>query len=180
MAVEGPADPALRRSRLPVAILLVAVVATFSPALFGNYAWDDTHLIAHNGALLRSDLGALLGEPLFGMQRGFWRPITLLVLWVGHQLGGAFGVHLLALLLHGGNCVLVLGLARRWLLPWPALWVALLFALHPVQVESVAWCAAINDPLWVLFALLAIGSAVRWRDRGSRGLPWATAGCVLA
>ena len=53
-----------------------------------------------------------------------------------------------------------------------------LFALHPVHVESVAWISAINDPLYGFFTLAGLIAFVRWRDRGSRGLPLLAALCL--
>lgn len=172
--------------RLPTALLLLAVAAVYWPALLGDYVYDDTILIAKNTAVARFDLGALLTAPLFGGEQPYWRPLTTLLFAVGHQLGGATGVHALALLLHAINTLLVQHLAQRWLRPattqaWTPFWIALLFAVHPVQVEAVSWCAAINDPLWVCCALLAIVSLGRWRDARTTRAPWLVAGlCLLA
>jgi 4-amino-4-deoxy-L-arabinose transferase-like glycosyltransferase len=52
-----------------------------------------------------------------------------------------------------------------------AFFAGLLFGLHPLQVEGVAWISALSDPLSGLFALLALYAFVRWRERGSRGVP---------
>ncbi|MCR9248470.1 MAG: tetratricopeptide repeat protein [bacterium] len=158
----------------PLANWLVVTVAfaVGTPALFGGYVYDDQVLVLRNAALQSGDLAALLGQPLFGAEQGFWRPITLLMLAAGHHAGGAFAIHLLALSLHAGNAALVFGLARRWSPPWRAALPALMFAVHPVQAESLGWCAAINDPLWVSFGLLAAHAALRWRDRRQGGAPW--------
>lgn len=168
--------------RRPAVLLLLAILAVYWPALGGAYVYDDELLVARNPALQHSDLVALLGRPLFGDVHGYWRPLTSLSLWAGHQLGGAAGVHTLSLLLHAAATLLAFALGQRLLGgARPAFWVALLFALHPVQVESVAWCAAINDPLWVTLILLALRSALRWRDGGANGAPWRAGGfCLLA
>lgn len=165
----------------PALLLAVATLAVLGSALRGGFVYDDQVLIARNPALLGSDFGAMLTSPMFGGATGYWRPLTTLLLWSGYAIGGATGIHALALLLHVANALLVRDLAERLLGdPRPAFWTALLFAVHPVQVESVAWCAAINDPLWGLFALLALRSAVRRRGSGPRGLPWAAAAFALA
>lgn len=168
--------------RRPAVLLLLAILAVYWPALGGAYVYDDELLVARNPALQHSDLVALLARPLFGDVHGYWRPLTSLLLWAGHQLGGAAGVHTLSLLLHAAATLLAFALGQRLLgSARPAFWVALLFALHPVQVESVAWCAAINDPLWVTLILLALRSALRWRDGGANGAPWRAGGfCLLA
>lgn len=165
--------------RAPNAWLLVAVVGTFWPVLFGAYLADDLRLLLHNPAIEAGDVRALLLEPMFGAQGGYWRPATMLAMYCGHTLGGAFGMHLLSLSLHGINTLAVHALARRLVAPSPAFWVALVFAVHPVQVESVAWCAAINDPLWVAAALQALLATLRWLPARRWGLPWAAMGWVL-
>jgi hypothetical protein len=157
-----------------------AVMLVFWPVLLGTYVADDLRLLAHNPAVQSGDFGALLVRPMFGAEGGYWRPLTMLTLWLGNTIGGATGVHLLALLLHLANTFAVRALAARFVPGSAAAWVALLFAVHPAQVESVAWCAAINDPLWVACALQAMLAAMRWRDAGARGLPWATAACAFA
>lgn len=168
----------LRRPRL---VLLLAILAVFWPALLGDYVYDDHRLVQQNAALLQSDLGALLGRPLYGAEFGYWRPLTSLLLWLGHTVGGPAGVHALALLLHSTSALLALDLLQRGGFgERAALVAALLFALHPVQVEAVAWGAAINDPLWGAATLLAVRSAACWRDAGARGAPWAAGGWVLA
>ncbi len=165
---------------LPTAVLLLAVAVVFWPALAGDYVYDDALLIAKNAAVVQFDLGALLTTPLFGADAPYWRPLTSLTFAIGHHLGGPAGIHTIALVLHAANTLLVFRLARRWLgATLPAFVAALLFAVHPVQTEAVAWCAAVNDPLWVFWALLAIASAQRWRDRGPPRVPWLVAGCCL-
>ncbi|MCA8965948.1 MAG: tetratricopeptide repeat protein [Planctomycetes bacterium] len=171
---------------LPTAVLLLAIAAVFWPALGGEYLYDDTLLIAKNAAVAQFDLRALLTAPLFGNDVPYWRPLTSLTFAIGHHLGGATGIHAIALLLHAANTLLVFALARRWLVAptagsGAAFGAALLFALHPVQAEAVAWCAAINDPLWVFWALLAVRAALRWRDGDTTKVPWAVATtCLLA
>lgn len=143
------------------ALLLLAAILPFHLAPLGAYVYDDLSLVVRNGALRSFDLGALLTAPLFGDDSHYWRPLTMLALALGNQLGGAAGVHLLALALHATNAWLAFRLLGRWLPAGVAWLAALLFAWHPVQVEAVAWCAAINDPLWVGCALAAMLVAAR-------------------
>lgn len=167
------------RDRAPV-LLLAAVALVFWPALLGDYVYDDTALVLLNQGLRGSDIWALVTELPFGPEFGYWRPVTALALWLGHVVGGAFGIHLLALLLHGAAGLVAFDLAKRYLESRAtATAVALLFLLHPVQVESVAWCSAINDPLWCLFALFAVRSVLRWRDRGAGSMPIGTGVLLL-
>jgi protein O-mannosyl-transferase len=117
---------------------------------------------------------------------GYYRPLTAVSFAIDARLGSnpvarIFQAHLTNLLLHVINTVLLFGLLRRilvmrrasggsggkgqsdtasWL--WPAL-LALLFALHPLQVESVAWLAQRMTLLATCFSLLTFGAYVRYR-----------------
>lgn len=155
-----------------LAVLLAAIGLVFWPVLGGAFVYDDELLVVRNTALQNGDLVALLTQPLFGDQHGYWRPLTSLSLWLGNTLGGACGIHALALLLHAAATLAAWSLAHRLLGDARrAFAAALLFALHPVQVESVAWCSAINDPLWGLCALLCLRSFAAWRTGPAPGLP---------
>lgn len=173
------------RTRAVTLLLALAAALVGMPALFGDYVYDDLELIARRPAVLDFDLPALLGNPHFTGDAGYWRPLTMLLLAAGHHLGGPLAIHAAALALHTGNTLLVFGLARR-ALPQPAAAAAAAgwFAVHPLQAEALAWCAAINDPLWVAGALLACRAALRWRDAGASGTPWRAAawfgGALLA
>jgi tetratricopeptide (TPR) repeat protein len=163
-----------------LAVLLAAIGLVFWPVLGGAFVYDDELLVVQNAALQNGDLLALLTRPLFGDQYGYWRPLTSLLLWLGNSLGGAFGIHALALLLHAAATLVAWSVARRLLGDARrATWAALLFALHPVQVESVGWCSAINDPLWGLCALLCLRSLAAWREGPARALPFAAMAWLL-
>ncbi len=77
--------------------------------------------------------------------------------------------HAANLLLHALNVLLVFGLLRRLTQrDWAAGAGALLFAVHPLQVESVAWVTGLTDLLGAFFSLLALGEHVRFRESGRR------------
>lgn len=169
-----------RMRRRAVALLMLAAVLPFVGALSGGYVYDDVPLIERSGPVQNLAWWSLWTEPLFGTQTPYWRPLTSLTLAIGNALGGAAGVHALALLLHAVNTALVFDwLQRRYGEALRASLAALVFAWHPVQTEAVAWCAAINDPLWACFALLALRAADRaptadWRQG------WPVGGWLLA
>ncbi len=93
---------------------------------------------------------------------GNWHPVT----WLSHMLDcELFGVkdpgshHRTSLFFHLVNSLLVFLLFRRLTSTrWPAFWVAAVFAVHPLHVESVAWVAERKDVLSQFFWLLSIGS----------------------
>lgn len=96
-------------------------------------------------------------------------PMTFTSFWLEHRIwqGDPRGYHLTNVLLHLANtCLLFLLLSRlgvRW-----ALCAAALFALHPVNVESVAWIAERKNVLSLFFSLLALLAWLKWEDEGDR------------
>ncbi|HRV80358.1 MAG TPA: tetratricopeptide repeat protein, partial [Planctomycetota bacterium] len=114
---------------------------------------------------------------------GFWRPLTLQVLAWARAIsdGAAWGPHLVSLVLHWLASLAVVGLARRLGLRSGLAWAAgFLFALHPIQVQAVAWASSINDPLLGLCTFGALIGFHDWVQRGQRaGLVWAMLGMGL-
>ncbi len=97
--------------------------------------------------------------------------------WLSHALDcqifglNPVGHHYVNLLLHAGNAVLLfLLLWRATGLTWPSLVVSALFALHPVNVESVAWVAERKNVLSMMFFLLALHAYDRYARSGKRYL----------
>jgi tetratricopeptide (TPR) repeat protein len=90
---------------------------------------------------------------------GYWIPLTWLSYQLDYHLYGlaAGGYHATNLLLHSANAVLLFLLLCRWTeATWPSAFAAALFALHPLQVESVAWITERKDVLSTLLGLLAL------------------------
>ena len=139
-AGKTPNEPAawtLRRPALAGAIVFLAAVAAYVPAMRGGFLWDDDLEIVQNG-LLRTGHGLWL--LWFRGVAPDYLPLKSTVQWLGWQLWGSSPLpfHLLNIVLHATGSVLV----WRWLgkLCVPGAWLAgLLFAVHPVAVESVAW-----------------------------------------
>ncbi|GAG09444.1 unnamed protein product, partial [marine sediment metagenome] len=116
--------------------------------------WDDDYNVTANAAL-RDAAG--LGRIWTQVTVAPWYPLYHTVFWVGYQLWGldALGYHLLNVLLHGLNAILVWRILWRLELHW-AWFAAALFALHPVQVESVAWITELKNVLSTTFYLAAM------------------------
>jgi tetratricopeptide (TPR) repeat protein len=148
---------ALGKPTLWRAVLIVAAgLWVFWPALRGGWVWDD-HLYINDNFQLRT-LGGLWNiwfSP--GSQRDYY-PILQTALWVEWQLwhNETLGYHVVTLVLHLLSALLVwrlldkLGLRLAWL-------GGLLFAIHPVQVESAAWAAELKNTLSLPPLLLAMG-----------------------
>jgi tetratricopeptide (TPR) repeat protein len=151
------ASPAWRAA----AIILLTFVA-YLPALRAGFVWDDdTHLI--NNVVLQ-DWG--LYRAWFTAEPPNYWPLTWSSYWLEHQLWGLepFGYHLTNLLLHTASSLLMWQILLR--LGIPCAWLsALLFAIHPVNVESVAWIAQRKNALSLIFYLLAVLLYLRFEDR---------------
>lgn len=102
------------------------------------------------------------------MHANFWHPLT----WISHMLDcelyglDSGGHHFTNLLIHLANTLLLfLVLERMTGALWPSAFVAAMFALHPLHVESVAWVAERKDVLSTFFFVLTIGCYVRYVER---------------
>jgi hypothetical protein len=100
----------------------------------------------------------------------FWHPLTWLSHMLDWQLFGAWagGHHLTSLFLHAANAVLLfLALMALTGAFWQSAFVAALFSLHPLHVESVVWVAERKDVLSTFFFLLALAAYARYARSSS-------------
>jgi tetratricopeptide (TPR) repeat protein len=152
-AMEKPTGPAVAIGSW--ALLFGATLIAYLPALRGDLLWDDDHHIT---------------SPELQSLHGLWRiwfdfsatqqyyPLLHSAFWLEHKLWGnaVLGYHLLNVILHITAACLAIVIARRLLLPGATL-AGLVFALHPVSVESVAW---ISEQKTTLSAVLCLGAAL--------------------
>jgi len=168
-----PAAPS-RRATAVTSALSVALVALVWIA-FGQVrehaftAYDLDTYITQNGMVLRGWTAAGARQALTVFHAANWHPLT----WWSHMLDvelyglAPAGHHLTNVALHAATSVLVLWLFVRWTgAQVPSFCVALLFALHPMHVESVAWVVERKDVLSGLFALLFLHAWTSWTRRG--------------
>jgi len=158
------------------AIAAVALLVNFQTLRFAFVSWDDSTYVTQNPWIRDwswENLRHIFTKPYFVS----YMPIQLVSYMLDHSLWGLkpFGYHLQQILLHALDSVLAFELVRRLLGRfWLAFIAALLFAVHPSHVESVAWISARKDVLSaaflfpsVIFYLLARG------DRSLRPGPYA-------
>ena len=140
----------LRRAGL-LALLFAAVAVGYWPAIDGAFIWDDTVLLSEAPLVHAPD--GLRRFWLTTEAPDYW-PLTNTTFWLEWRLWGTntAGYHATNLLLHAVEAALVWALLRR-LGVGGAYLAALLFAVHPVNVESVAWIAQRKNLVALLFFL---------------------------
>ena len=137
-----------------IAALLVAVVLIYEPAWQGGLIWDDDHHVTAPG--IRSWRGLYrIWFDLKATQQYY--PLLHSAFWIEHKLWGdaTLGYHLANILQHAAAAVLVALILRRLKIPGAYL-AAAVFALHPVNVESVAWITEQKNTLSAVFYLSAM------------------------
>ena len=153
LAPEKTRTPA--GSAVAGALLLCGVTAiAYFPALRNGFMWDDDMLVTKNG-LIQSAAG--LHKIWFTTQSADYWPVTLTAFWVQWRLWGphALGFHAVNLALHLAESLLLWAVLRRLRLPG-AYVAAFLFAVHPVNVETVAWISELKNLMAMLFYLATI------------------------
>ena len=146
-----------------ILIVLLTLVA-YVPAMRGGFIWDDDDYVTQNQTLRSVDgLGKIWTKPGATFQ---YYPLVFTSFWAEYHLWKLqpFGYHFVNVLLHALNAVLLWRVLRR--LEIQGAWcAAAIFALHPVQVESVAWVTERKNVLSGMFYLLAM---LAW----FRSRPW--------
>ena len=148
-------------------VLFAVVLAVFLPTLRNGFITLDDGGYVTDNPQVRAGLtldGAAWAFRTFAEAN--WHPVT----WLSHMLDAelfgdrAWGHHLTSVVLHALNVVLVFALLRVLTGSlWRSLFVAALFGLHPLRVESVAWVAERKDVLSLFFGLLSLLAYAAWR-----------------
>jgi Flp pilus assembly protein TadD len=172
------------RHPLPLALAIVAAVAiVFAPvARHGFVNFDDPQYVSENPFI--SD-GLTLRGIAWAFTTGYagnWHPLT----WISHMLDvQVFGLsagahHVMNVVLHTASALLLFLLLYRITSAIGRSWfVAALFAVHPLHVESVAWIAERKDVLSALFWMLTIWAYVRYVHRPAVA-PYSLVGVLFA
>src|ERR1700691_4036111 len=135
-------------------LLVVATLAFYNPIVRNQFIdFDDQSYILKNSHIQHGLTWDTVKWSFTTFYYGNWHPLT----WLSHALDyqlfhlNPAGHHYTSLLLHAANVVLLFLLLQRATgFTWSSLVVAALFALHPVNVESVAWAADFNNVLSTL------------------------------
>src|SRR5207249_736419 len=149
-------------------VLAALTIFAYRPAWNGGFIWDDDVYITNNELLTAPDGLRRIWFSLDSPSQYF--PLVYSTFRIEHALWGLnpAGYHWVNILLHAANALLVWRVLSR--LRVPAAWfAAALFALHPVQVETVAWVTERKNVLALFFYLLAMRSWIEFISRGEAG-----------
>jgi Tfp pilus assembly protein PilF len=147
------------------ALVLVAITfLAYAPVWHAGFVWDDETLITDN-RLIKAEDG--LYRFWFTTEARDYYPLSSSLAWLEWRCWGnqALGYHVVNVLLHALNVVLVWIILRhlKILGAWLA---AAVFAVHPVNVATVAWVSEQKNTLSMLFCLVALLSYLRFDEMG--------------
>lgn len=168
-------DGDTHRSFLLAVLACLLAICAYASALDGSFVWDDTLLVGRPDVTSLRPLAEYFTSPFWldgdAVQawREYYRPLTILSLAVDqavHQ-GNATGFHLVNVVLHGLNTLLVFLIARRFgAFGFAAFIAALTFGWFPRNTEAVAWISGRTDVIAAFFSLVGFHHALgRGRHR---------------
>ena len=152
-------------------LLVLLTLLTYAGALRGDFLWDDDSHVTENPVVI----GPLGLKEIWTTAAANYFPLVLTSFRLQHKLWGLhpFGYHAVTLACHVIAAVLLwrvliqLRVRGAWL-------GATLWALHPVQVESVAWISELKNTQSAVFFLLCVRMFVRWCESRERPAAFAT------
>ena len=164
-------------------LLTVVVLVFYNPVIHNGFLnYDDDQYITQNPHVWAGLTWATVKWAFTTYHLANWHPLT----WLSHALDcelfglNPVGHHYVNVLLHAANVVLLFLLLQSATgYRWRSLMVAALFALHPINVESVAWAAERKNVLSMMFFLLALYAYV-WYTRRPGIRRYAAVACFFA
>jgi len=147
-------------------LLILAVLVTYQPVWYAGFIWDDDYHVTANPCIV----GPLGLTDIWTTRAGHFYPLALTTFWVIHALWGLAPLpyHLMNVIQHAACGVVLWRVLQR--LQVPGAWLgAAIWALHPLQVESVAWISELKNTQSCLFYLLTILFFLRWLGSGENG-----------
>lgn len=157
--------------RLLLSVFVCALIA-HGAAIWCGWIWDDDSYVTANSIVHSPDGWLTLWIPGSTPQ---YYPLVFLGFWIEHAIFGLepLWFHLINVLMHASSAALLFTILRR-LEVRHAFWIAAIFAVHPMGVESVAWVTERKNVQSMLFALLAIRSflPIATEERGTGAASW--------
>lgn len=160
-------------------IITISVIIAYWPTFTGGFILDDNRLIKNNpyvrelhsiSSYFSQEDGIIHEKDLGIYHTGYYRPLINLTYWLDYKLWGmkAPGFRVTNLFLHLFNCFILMRLIillvkdKR-----AAFWGTFLFALHPVNTESVSWIISRNNLLVTFFAFFSFYFYIIWWEKSS-------------
>ncbi len=170
------------RRRVQISLLALflglATVMTYRLVWHGGFIWDDDRYVTHNHLLTAPDGLRRIWFSLDAPSQYF--PLAYTVLRIERSLWDLqpAGYHWVNIFLHLGNALLVWRILLR--LKVPGAWLAAgIFALHPVQVESVAWISELKNVVMGFFFLLTLLAWIEYVDETGERRPFFYAAALV-
>ncbi len=180
-ANSGNKRPVAAGRIVPYLLVALAVILCYGATVSYDLVWDDRGILSKVAGIVDRDGVAGLFWTDWFPGTVYYRPLTLISFWADSRLAAFFppAFHLTSILLHLAVSILVLRLLLR-LFPkgQGPLWGALLFAVHPVHVESVAFVSGRTDLLASFFVLLSLLAWLRWREGTTARGRWLAAAAI--
>ena len=159
---------------LAAGLAAITLAAFAAVRRYGYVSVDDHIYVTGNAQVLAGLTWSSVAWAFTTTHANFWHPLTWLSLMLDVQLFGVNpgAIHVTSLMLHlASTLALFAALSRMTGRPGPSAFVAALFAVHPLHVESVAWISQRKDVLSTFFMVLAIWSYAVYVDRRRLGRP---------
>ncbi len=160
----SPPNKELKLRLILIGVLVLFVSAVFAPLYLSEFVYDDLDYVVNNAHVNTGISFENIRWAFFSFHSANWHPLT----WISHAIDcSLFGLnpgghHLVNVAFHLANCILLFILLRMLTKTlWPSWLVSMLFAVHPMHVESVAWIADRKDLLCTMFWFLALISYVQ-------------------
>jgi Flp pilus assembly protein TadD len=171
--------------RYPALILVLLGGLAFAAVPGFDLVWDDRHFLHPGSPLAQAPLASLLASDwsLEGPRSGYYRPVVTLSLALETRLfgGSPAAYHLMNVIYHLGASLALVWAARRILPSSVGAWIGgLVFIVHPIHTESVAWVSGRTDLIATFFFCLAVGCYARTDGPHSPWMAGAMAGAAAA
>lgn len=150
--------------RLRIILLILIGIFLYIPSLFGPFIWDDEDFIYANQYVKECRVDKFFDDSVTagrGKVSNYYRPIQLTVYCVTNTVFGEnpFWFHFVNILVHIGAAITVFIFLNKLTAnrsPLTALFISIIFLIHPVQTEAVSYISGLSDPLYVLFGFLSL------------------------
>ena len=166
---KAPSSP----PRLVCLGLVLLVLAVYGSLVFSGFVYFDDHVyVTERAEVLAGLTPASIRWALTATDAGFWHPLTWISLMIDHELWGLHpgGYHATNISLHlAATLLLFFSLYRMTGAVWASGFVAVLFAVHPLHVEPVAWIAGRKDVLCAVFWMLSLLLYARYAAKPGPG-----------